>query len=174
MFNSYEDLMKAVEDRRNEELTLEVDLGNGFSQDHEDAKRNLKVAESLGTLAGNQPFLNDNLDSLKAKVEETRPPSQPVWIKFKRLSLMEWAVLIKTQGITPVDQYEKVLNKTFVGVFNSPDSETPLSDDPRLLSTKGDLGILPGGAMHSVVQAFMSWQNSGGDVSIHPTKSGRD
>lgn len=49
----------------------------------------------------------------------------------------------------------------------------PLSTDARLLSSKGIDGILPGGALASVVQNFMAWQNSGGDVTIRPTKSGR-
>ena len=87
-------------------------------------------------------------------------------------------MLVKQQGLTPIDQYEKVLPKTFVGVYGQDPEENenvvPLSSDPGLLSSKGGKGILPGGALHLVVQAFMSWQNSGGDVSIRPTKSGRD
>lgn len=174
MFNSYEELLQAVQERRQDHLVLEIDLGNTYSQEHEDAKKELAQAKAMKTLAGNQEFLTDNIAGLQARVEETKPEPAPVWVKFSRLDLMEWAVLVKQQGLTPIDQYEKVLNKTFVGVYNAPDAEEPLSDDPRLMSTKGDLGILPGGAMHSVVQTFMSWQNSGGDVSIRPTKSGQD
>ena len=174
MFNSYEELMSAVEERRNDVLTLEIDMGGTYSQEHEDAKKELARSEALNTLAGGQEFLSDNLKKLKARVEETRPEQKLIYVKFKRLALMEWAVLMKSQGLTPIDQYEKVLNKTFIGVFASEDAAEPLSDDPRLLSTKSDMSILPGGAMHPVVSAFMSWQNSGGEVNIHPTKSGQD
>jgi hypothetical protein len=94
---------------------------------------------------------------------------------------------MKQGGLDAVDQYEKVLPKTFIGVFGSdpvrPDdlpveaeweAPKPLSTDGSLVSSKGVNGILPGGALHSVVQNFMAWQNSGGEVSIRPTKSGRD
>lgn len=172
MFNSYEELMSAVENRRKDELILEVDLGSQYSQDYEDAKKELAQAKGLKTLTGNQEFLSDSMKSLEERVEELKPSSKPIWVKFTRLTLNEWAALTKTTGLTPIDQYEKVLNKTFIGVFNDPDSEEPLSDDSRLLSSKGDKGILPGGALHQVVQAYMAWQNSGGDVSIHPMKSG--
>ena len=174
MFNSYEELMQAVEKRRKDELVLEVDLGSEFSQEYEDAKKDLAQSVALKKLAGEQQFLNDNMAALETRVAELKPESKPVWVKFKRLDLLEWASLVKTQGLTPIDQYEKVLNKTFIGVFGSEDAEEPLSDDPRLMSTKGDLGILPGGAMNSVVSAFMAWQNSGGEVTIRPTKSGQD
>lgn len=175
MFNTYEELMKAVAERRKDQLVLEVDMASTFSQEHEDAKKELAQANALKTLTGGQPFLADNLAAIEARVAETKPESESIWIRFSRLDLMEWALLIKQANMTPVDQYEKVLNKTFVGVFNSPDDGVePLSTDPRLLSSKGDLGILPGGAMHKIVQTFMTWQNSGGEVSIRPTKSGRD
>ena len=50
----------------------------------------------------------------------------------------------------------------------------PLTTDSLSVSSKGgSKSILPGGALHSVVQNFMAWQNSGGEVSIRPTKSGR-
>ena len=176
-FSSYEELMAAVEERRQDTLTLEVDLGGTYSQEHEDAKKALQQAQALKMLTGDQQFLSDNLAELEARVAETKPEGKPVWIRFKKLSLMEWAVLVKQQGLTPIDQYEKVLPKTFVGVYGQDPEENenvvPLSSDPGLLSSKGGKGILPGGALHLVVQAFMSWQNSGGDVSISPTKSGR-
>ena len=175
-FNSYEELMQAVEQRRQDVLTLEVDLGGAYSQEHEDAKTELKQAQALKMMAGNQPFLSDNVSELEARVAATKPDAQLVWIRFSRLSLMEWAVLVKAQNLTPVDQYEKVLDKTFVGVYGQDPSEAegvePLSTDPGLLSSKGARGILPGGVLHQVIQAFMSWQNSGGEVSIRPTKSG--
>lgn len=175
MFNSYEDLMQAVTERRKDQLVLEVDMGSEYSNEYEAAKRELKQAQAFKTLAGDQEFLSDNLAALEAKAESLKPKARPVWIRFSRLDLIEWSALMKQQNMSPIDQYEKVLNKTFIGVYGSPDSEAePLSDDPRLLSTKGDLGILPGGAMHQVVQTFMSWQNSGGDVNIRPTKSGQD
>lgn len=176
MFNSYEDLMQAVEERRQDLLTLEVDMGSRYSQEYEDAKNNLKQAKALKSLAGNQQFLSDNEEQLEARVAELKPSSQPVWIQYKRLSLAEWSVLVKQSNMTPIEQYEKVLPKTFVGVWGKdPDTGAePLSTDGALLSSKGDKGILPGGALHQVVQSFMAWQNSGGEVSIRPTKSGQD
>lgn len=178
MFNSYEELMQAVEDRRNDNLVLEVDLGGQFSQEHEDAKRELNQAKALKTITGNQEFLADNLATLEARVAETKPEARLVWISFKRLSLFQWAVLTKKQGLTPIDQFEQVLVDTFVGVYGQDpaagEDVQPLSTDPALLSSKSEKAILPGGALHSVVQAFMAWQNSGGEVSIRPTKSGQD
>ena len=176
MFNSYEELMQTVEERRKDVLTLEIDLGSQYSQEYEDAKRELQQAKALKSLAGNQPFLADNEAALEARVAELKPEGRPVWIRYQRLSLAEWSVLVKQANLTPIEQYEKVLPKTFVGVWGQdPDTGAePLSTDGALLSSKGDKGILPGGALHQVVQAFMAWQNSGGEVSIRPTKSGQD
>ena len=176
MFNSYEELMQAVEEHRKDTLTLEVDLGAGYSQEYEDAKRELQQAKTLKSLAGNQQFLADNEAELEKRVAELKPAGRPVWIRFERLSLAEWSVLVKQANLTPIEQYEKVLPKTFVGVWGQdPDTGAePLSTDGALLSSKGDKGILTGGALHQVVQAFMAWQNSGGEVSIRPTKSGQD
>lgn len=175
-FNSYEELLAAVEERRQDTLTLEVDLGGGYSQEHEDAKKELQAAEAMKVLAGGQQFLGDNVEALKRRVEETRPPARPVWVRFSRLSLGEWATLMKLAGVDPIEQYERVLPKTFVGVYGQDPEEgegvEPLSTDPALLSTKGNRGILPGGALQQVINAFMGWQNSGGEVSIRPTKSG--
>lgn len=176
MFTSYEQLMEAVEARRQDTLTLEVDLGATFSQEHEEAKKELEKAKALRTLTGDQPFLSDNLAALEARVAETKPEGQPVWIRFSKLSLTDWSLLIKQTGLTPVDQYEKVLPKTFVGVYGQDPAEAevePLSTDHRLLSSTSGMGILPGGALHQVIQAFMSWQNSGGEVTIRPTRSGQ-
>ena len=172
MFNSYEELQAAVEKRRNDALVLEIDLGSEYSPEYEAAKKELAKAEAMRSIAGDQQFLNDNVAALEASVAELKPEAKPVWVKYKRLSLIAWAALVKTQGLTPIDQYEKVLRDTFTGVYADSDAEHLLSDDHRLMSTKGDMGILPGGAMQSVVNAFMSWQNSGGDVTIRPTKSG--
>ncbi|WNM67988.1 tail assembly chaperone [Microbacterium phage SirVictor] len=178
-FNSYEELMQAVEERRQDVLTLEVDLGSAYSQEHEDAKKELAQAKALKQLAGNQEFLGDNVAALEARVAETKPEARSVFVRFSRLKLGEWAMLVKQAGLTPVDQYEKVLPKTFIGVWGQdPTVEVegvlpePLSTDAALLSSKGDKGILPGGMLHQVVQAFMAWQNSSGDITIRPTKSG--
>lgn len=183
-FNSYEELQAAVEKRRKSLLTLEVDLGGEYSQEHEDAKTELKQAKAMQALTGSQGFLADNLAELELRVAETKPETNTIWIQYSQLDLGAWALLIKQSNLTPVDQYEKVLVETFIGVFGvdpvEPDEATEgweapaaLSTDPRLLSSKSGKGILPGGALHQVVQAFMNWQNSGGDVNIRPTKSGR-
>lgn len=173
-FNSYEELMQAVEDRRADTLTIEVDLGARYSQEYEDAKAELQQSKALKALTGNQDFLADNLATLEARVAELKPDSKPIWVRYSRLSLGEWALLTKQSSLTPVEQYEKVLLKTFVGVYGSPDEGVEaLSTDAALLSSKGNIGILSGGSLHQVIQAYMSWQNSGGDVTIRPTKSGR-
>jgi hypothetical protein len=179
MFSSYEELMAAVEERRQATLTLEVDLGGVYSQEHEDAKAELQQAKAMKTLMQGGDFLADNMDRLEARVEATRPPAHTVWVRYKKLDLAEWALLTKQAGLSPIEQYEKVLIKTFVGVWGQdPDVEEgepvpePLSTDPALLSSKGTKGILSGGVLYSVVQSFMAWQNAGGDVTIRPTKSG--
>lgn len=171
MFNTYEELQKAVEERRKDTLCLEIDMGGSYSIEHEEAKRDLQQAQALKTLAGEQGFLSDNIDSLKKRVEDTKPPSQSIFIRFKRIKLNDWADLMKQQNLSPIDQYEKVLPKTFVGIFGTddPDAEA-LSTDYALVSTKGDKGIIPGGALNQVIMEFMSWQNRGDAVSIHPTK----
>lgn len=182
MFNSYEELKAAVEERRKAILTLEVDLGGAYSQEHEDAKRDLMEAKAMKTIVGGSFLGGDNIPELEQRVADTRPEPNAVWVQYRKLDLGEWAALTQIQGIDAVGQYEKVLPKTFVGVFGQDPTAVqeegaeaiqPLSTDPSLLSTKGSNGILPGGALHSVVQAFMSWQNSGGDVNIRPTRSGR-
>lgn len=184
MFNSLEELKAAVEDRRQSILTLEVDLGGTFSQEYEDAKRDLAQAKAMKSVIGNGGgFLSDNLEELEQRVAETRPTPNSVWVQYRKISLDEWAQLTKQTNVGPVDQYEKVLPKVFVGVFgqdpldeegNRREDVQPLSTDGALLSSRGPQGILPGGALTSVVSAFMAWQNSGGDVSIRPTKSGQD
>jgi hypothetical protein len=180
-FNTYEELQAAVAERRLDTLTLEIDLGGAFSPEHEAAKQELAQAKAMKTLLGGQQFIGDtNLEALELRVAETKPESSSVWVRYRKLDLDTWSHLIKQPGLTPVDQYEKVLVQTFVGVWGvDPDTDLgdgvkpePLSTDPALLSSKGQQGILPGGGLHSVVQAFMSWQNSGGDVNIRPTKSG--
>jgi hypothetical protein len=180
VFNSYEELVAAVEERRKSILTLEVDLGGNYSVEHEDAKKELNQAKAMKTVIGSG-FLADNMDALQARVAATKPESNSVWVQYRQLDLEEWAALVKGQGMTPLDQYEKVLIKTFIGVYGQDpvDDEgkpvegvAPLSTKPALLSSKGTEGILPGGALHQVVQTFMAWQNSGGEVSIRPTRSG--
>lgn len=180
-FNSYEELMAAVAERRQAVLTMEVDLGGAFSQEHETAKNDLMQAKAMKTIIGGQGFLGDtDLSELEQRVADTRPTPNSVWVQYSKLDLGEWALLTKQANLSPVEQYERVLQKTFVGVYGvdpvDPEGDVaiePLSTDAALMSSKGDKGILPGGGLHQVVQAFMSWQNSGGDVSIRPTKSGR-
>lgn len=176
MINSYEELMQAVNDRRSDQLVIEVDLGAQYSQAHEDAKKALATAKAMKTLAGQEPsFMSSNEDKLAREVENTRPPQKLVFLRYKRVEIMQWAVLMKKQGLNALDQYEEVLPNTFVGVYSGPeDTDNLLTDDFNLVSSKGDKSILPGGALHQVVQSFMSWQNSGGEVTIRPTKSGQD
>jgi len=189
VFASYEELRAAVAKRRAEILTLEVDLGTDYSPEYEAAKAELQQAKAM-KLATGGGFLGDNIAPLEARVAELKPEPQNVFIQFKKLDLGEWATLLKQAGGNSIDQYEKVLPKTFVGVYGQdpvkpedwdethPDEAwvdvKPLSTEARLLSSKGNDGILPGGALNSVIQNFMAWQNSGGDVTIRPTKSGRD
>lgn len=179
-FNSYEELKAAVEARRKSILTLEVSVGAEYSPEHEEAKQELAQAKAMQTMVGGA-FLGDNMLELEQRVADTRPESSSVWVQYSQLDLGEWAMLMKQQNLSPFDQYERVLPKTFIGVYGEDptlprgegeDPIQPLSTDASLLSTKGTNGILPGGALHQVVQSFMSWQNSGGDVSIRPTKSG--
>lgn len=189
VFTSYEELAAAVAKRRAEILTLEVDLGSDYSPEYEQAKNDLAQAKAM-KLATGGGFLGDNIAPLEARVAELKPEAQAVFLQYSKLDLGEWRTLLKQAGADSIDQYEKVLPKTFKGVYGQdpvkPDDwdEThegeewvkpePLSTDARLVSTKGDDGILPGGALSSVVQNFIAWQNSGGDVNIRPTKSGRD
>lgn len=174
MINSYEELMSLVDSRRNDRLVLEVELGNAYSSEHEEAKKELAQAKALRSITGEQQFLSDNIEQLEARVAETKPEASSVWVAYRRLDLAGWAALTKQANLSTVDQYEKVLPKTFLGIYNEPEAEVPLSDDYNLVSTKSNKAILFGGAMNAVINAFMSWQNSGGDVSIHPTKSGQD
>lgn len=177
-FNSYDELKAAVADRRASILTIEVDLGGSYSPEYEAAKTELKQAQAMRTMMGGQQFLGDNISDLEAKVAALRPEPNAVWLQYRQLDLGDWAKLVKKQGVTPLDQYEEVLPQTFIGVFGvdpteNPDA-TPLTTDGAAVSSRGNQGILPGGSLHSVVQSFMTWQNSGGEVSIRPTKSGRD
>ena len=185
VFSSYEELMAAVEERRKDVLTLEVDLGGKFSAEHEDAKKELMTAKAMKTVVGGG-FLGDNIAALEQRVADTRPEARTIWIQYEKLDLNEWSALVRKTGMTPIDQYETVLSKTFVGLFGEdpvrPEDldeledwtkPEPLTTDSLSVSSKGGAkSVLPGGALHSVVQAFMSWQNSGGDVTIRPTKSG--
>jgi hypothetical protein len=187
MFSSYEELMAAVEERRKDILTLEVDLGTKYSPEYEAAKQELAQAKAMQTVIGGG-FLGDNISPLEQRVAELKPEPRAIWIQYEKLDLNEWASLMKQAGGNPLDQYERVLSKTFVGVFGQdpvqPDdwNETengpwpkpePLTKDSLSVSSKGGAkSVLPGGALASVVQSFMSWQNSGGDVTIRPTRSG--
>jgi hypothetical protein len=178
-FNSYEELKAAVEARRAETLTMEVELGSTYSQEYEDAKAELAKAEVMKGITGGG-FLGDVVEPLRQRVAELKPDAPSVFVRYKRLALVEFSNLIKKAGMQPMDQYEEVLPKTFVGLYGqdpeaAEEGQTiePLTTDPSVLSSRSDNGILPGGALHGVVQAFLNWQNSGGDVTIRPTNSGR-
>jgi len=182
MFNSYEELKAAVEQRRDEVLTLEVDLGGAYSPEYENAKQELVQAKAMQNLTGGG-FLGNNIAELEARVAELKPEPNSVWVQYRKLDLVEWANLMKKPGVNAIEQYESVLPKTFIGVYgqdpvkpdDAPDDweqPQPLSTNGALLSSRGKDGILPGGALNSVIQNFMAWQNSGGDVTIRPTKSG--
>lgn len=186
-FASYEELKAAVEKRRAELLTLEVDLGTDYSPEYEAAKAELQQAKMMKQVTGGG-FLGDTITPLEDRVAALKPEPNSVFIQYRKLDLGEWAALLKSSGGNSVDQYEKVLPKTFVAVYGQdpvkpedwdethPDEAwqqpEPLSTDAALLSSRGNEGILPGGALNSVIQNFMAWQNSGGDVTIRPTKSG--
>lgn len=184
-FATYEELQAAVESRRNQILTLEVDLGAQYSQEHEDAKKELAQAQAIKKLAGNGGFLGDNIAALESRVAETKPDSAVVYLQYSRLTVAEFSMLMKQQGLSSIDQYERVIPKCFVGLFGedplaedeegnriNPDLK-PLTTDAEAVSSRSDKTVIPGGLLHGVVQAFMSWQNSSGDISIRPTKSGR-
>lgn len=184
MFNSYEELKAAVEERREAILTLEVPINTPYSQEYENAKQELAQAKGMKALTGGATFLGgDQIAELEQRVADLKPEADVVWIQYRRIPLAEWRVITKTAGLDAYDQYEKVLPKTFLGVFGqdpAPDPEPagwvkpePLSTSGAVVSSKGDDGILPGNTLLSVVQTFINWQNSGGEVSIRPTKSGR-
>lgn len=174
--NTFEELMSLVEERQNDRLILEVDMGGGYSEEHQRAKEDLQKAEAMLMLRGDD-FIGDTLAAQRARVEETRPESVSVWVAFGRIDLKSWSLLVKQgKNMQPIDQYEKALPKTFLGVYSRPecDSNHLLSDDHRLVSSQDEKGILSGGVLNEVISAFMQWQNSGGEVTIHPTKSGQD
>ena len=175
--NSYEELMEIVNARRDGQLCLEIDLGSEYSVEHEDAKAELQKAEVLKNLTGSDTqFLSDNLETLRERVEATRPTPNVVYARFSRIGDKELSVLRKEGNRTPYQQYEFVLQKVFLGLFNGPDDDASLlGDNPNLVSTEPGMGsVLQGSAVQNVVQAFMNWQNNGGEVNISPTKSGRD
>lgn len=189
VFSNLEELKAAVEDRRQAILTLEVDLGGVYSQEHEDAKTELAKAEGMRLLmqqgGGQGTFLNDSLEPLRKRVADTRPETPSVWVQYKKLPLGEWRAITKQVNLDQFDQYERVLPETFIGLYGedpAPEEKPegwvkpePLTTDARSVSSRGgDDLLLPGGSLASVVQNFMVWQNSGGDVTIRPTKSGRD
>lgn len=186
-FNSLEELKAAVADRRQAILTLEIDLGGAYSEEHEQAKQDLAKAEGMKLLTGGQGFLGDNIEQLKQRVADTKPETPSVWIQFSKLDLGEWRAVTKQVTLDQFDQYERVLPKTFIGLYGedpAPDEDQkpegwvkpePLTTDARSVSSRGgDDLLLPTGSVNSVIQNFMVWQNSGGDVTIRPTKSGRD
>lgn len=187
MFNSYEELKSQVATRRQSTLTLELDMGSEYSQEHEDAKKALAQAEGMQLITGGAGFLSNNLDELKQRVADTKPEAQSVYVQFKKLDLDEWKDLINSKGLDAFAQYEQVLPKTFMGLYGQdpvrPDDlpaevvwekPEPLTTDYHSVSSEGgEERILSGGQLHAIVQNFMTWQNSGGEVTIRPTKSGR-
>lgn len=190
VFNSLEELKAAVADRRQAILTLEIDLGGEYSEEHEQAKQDLAKAEGMKMLMqqGGGQFLNgsdEHIERLRQRVAETRPETPSIWIQFSKLDLEEWRALTKRTTLDQFDQYEQVLAQTFVGLYGedpAPEIKPegwvkpePLTTNPLSVSSRGGAeALLPGGSLASVVQNFMIWQNSGGDVTIRPTKSGRD
>jgi hypothetical protein len=171
-FANYEELKAAVEARRAETLTLEVDVATPFSQEHEDAKRELQEAKAMKAITGGG-FLGDNVAALEERVASTRPASASIFLRYKKLDLVEWSNLMKKAGLQPMDQYEETLPQTFVGLYGQhPDSGTeeqpvePFTTDPTVASSRHANGLLPGGALHGVVQTYLNWQNSGGEVTI--------
>lgn len=191
-FNNLEELKAAVADRRKAVLTLEIDLGGSYSEEHEKAKEDLRKAEGMALLLsqGNGGgFLNSesNIERLKQHVADTKPETPAIWVQFSKLDLEEWRALTKRVSLDQFEQYEQVLGKTFIGLYGedpAPDEAEkpegwvkpePLTTNPLSVSSRGGAeALLPGGSLASVVQNFMVWQNSGGDVTIRPTKSGRD
>ena len=96
-----------------------------------------------------------------------------MWLAFKRIDLKTWSLLVKKgANQSPLDQYERVLEDTFIGIFRSPEAtpEDLLSDDHELVSYNSPKCILSSGLLQNLVNSFMTWQNSGGNVTIHPTK----
>lgn len=183
-FNSYEELKAAVDSRRSAVLTMEVEIGSKYSQEYEDAKKELAQAKGMQAVLGGVPFLGDtNLEEFEAKVARLKPEAEVVYVQYRQLDLAAWGAMIRKPNMTPLDQYESVLVDTFIGVYGQDPEQvdefgnevevSPLSTNAALVSSKGLDGILPGPLLHSVVQTFMAWQNSGGDVTIRPTKSGR-
>lgn len=189
VFATYEELAATVEKRRAEILTIEVDLGSTYSLEYEQAKNDLAQAKAMKMATGGGFLGGDPVPGLEARVAQLKPEPNSVFLQYSKLELGEWRTLLKQAGADSIDQYEKVLGKTFKGLYGQdpvkpddwdeqhPDEEWVkpdiLSEDPSLVSTLGDRGILPGGSLTSVVQNFIAWQNSGGDVTIRPTKSGR-
>ncbi|WNM75062.1 tail assembly chaperone [Microbacterium phage Morrigan] len=176
VFSNLEELKAAVEDRRQAVLTLEIDLGGAYSEEHEQAKQDLAKAEGMRMLMqqGGGQFLNgDSLEPLRQRVAETKPETPSVWVQYKKLPLGEWRAITKQANLDQFDQYERVLPQTFIGLYGTdpaPEEKPedwvapePLTTDPRSVSSRGgDELLLPGGSLASVVQNFMVWQNSGG------------
>lgn len=174
MFNSYEELLEAAEQRRSGDLVIEVDVGSEYSPEYEKAKEELGQAQTLAKMTGGG-FLADNQEELQERVDRLRPEPQLVWVKFRKLSTKDWSLLNKKMKVSPIDQYEEVLASTFVGLYGTPDTDgDPLTTDPNSVSTKNGNGVFDGGTLNQVIQAFMTWQNSSGEINISPTKSGQD
>lgn len=173
--NSYDDLVNLVEKRRQETLTLDIDLGSNYSPEYEKAKEELEQAKVLQKLTGTQQFMNDNVVELENKVTRLKPEPNIIHVKFRRLGLARWTAIMKKPVGNAIDQFIKVLPETFIGIFTDLDEEAePLSTDYKLVDPNDSKCVLPGGAIQPLIQSFMNWQNSGGEISFHPTKLGHD
>ena len=164
MFTSFDELKKAVEERRQDTLTLELDMSGEYCQAYEDAKSDLQTAKLLKAATGVE-FMGDTTPE---QIDGMRPNSQPVWLKFRRLPVAKWSLLVKSaQQMDALAQYESILPEIFLGVWGDPDADQPLTTDPKHVGTGKD-SVLSGSQLVQVMQAVLKWQNSGGDVVVNP------
>lgn len=165
--NSYEELLALVEERRQDTLTIAVDMGGEYSSEHEEAKQALQASKALRTLTGEDQFLSTSgLDSLQRQVDETRPPSVQIYIRFKKIPLSMWTALMSKNQTNALQQFHEILPETFLGIWGDPDAENPLTSDWTSVDPMNDKCILPGGSIVQIIQTFMNWQNSGSDVTV--------
>jgi len=173
MISTYEELRRIVEERRSDTLTLEVELGVDYTQEWVDAKQELEQARAMDLLKG-ASFLSSSVKALEEKVQALAPTVEVVWLRYGRVPLLLWASLAKEQGGKAIEQYERVLKDTFIGLYGDADCTVLITDDYHVVSQDSPNCILMPGTLMSVIRTFMDWQNSGGRVSIRPTKSGQD
>ena len=166
MFTTFEELKKAAAERRQDTLTLELDMSGEYCQEYEDAKTDLQASKLLSAATGVE-FMGDTTPE---QIAGMRPNSQPVWLKFKRLPVAKWSLLVKSaQQMDALAQYENILPEIFLGIWGDPDADQPLTTEPKHVGTSKD-SVLSGSQLVQVVQAVLKWQNSGGDVVVNPTR----